>query len=143
MAVNTRFAMGMEALARMALAPEKAHTSHSLAANMQTNAVVIRRMLAALHAARLVSSSKGPSGGSRLLRSPKQITLGDIYRALEPGELFHYGSQKTTENQTLVDAMQSVFRKSRRALEEELDSITLNQLVKKIGKKNAKATPSA
>ncbi len=140
MAVNTRFAMGMEALMRMALEPEKAHTSQSLAANVQTNAVVIRRMLAALHAAKLVSSSKGPSGGSRLLRSPKQITLGDIHRALEPGELFHCGSQKTPENKLLVDAMQSVFRKSRRALEAELDSVTLNQLVKKISKKNAKAT---
>ena len=132
--------MGIEALTLMALEPEKHHTSQSLAARIQTNAVVIRRLLAALHAAKLVSSSKGPSGGSRLLRTPKQITLCDIYRALEPGELFHCGPHITAENRVLVDAMQSVFRKSRRALEEELDSVTLNQFVKKVGKKSAKAS---
>ena len=131
--------MGIEALALMALEPEKQHTSHSLATSIRTNPVVVRRLLASLHAAKLVSSTKGPTGGSRLLRSPKQITLCDIYRALEPGELFHCGPHVTAGNRVLVDSMQSVFRKSRRALEEELDSVTLNQFVKKVGKKSAKA----
>ncbi len=132
--------MGIEALTRIALEPEKAHTSQSLAASMQTNAVVIRRLLSVLHAAKLVSNSKGPSGGSRLLRSPRQITLGDIYRALEPGEVFHSGQQAMAGNQAMGDAMQSVFRKARRALEKELDSVTLNQFIKKVGKRSAKVT---
>lgn len=140
MAANTRLSMGMEALALMAMEPEKHHTSQSLAASIQTNPVVVRRLLAALHTAKLVSSSKGPSGGSRLLRLPKQITLGDIYRALEPGELFHCGPHVTAGNKVLVNSMQSVFRKSRRAVEKELDSTTLNQFIKKVGKKSAKAS---
>ena len=139
MAVNARFSTGLELLTLLALAPEKAHPSQTLAASMETNAVVVRRLLVTLHAAKLVTSVKGPSGGSKLSRSPRQITLGDIYRALEPGEIFHAGSTKTAKNKPLSEAMQTVFRKSRRALEKELDSVKLHQFAKKVGKKSAKA----
>jgi hypothetical protein len=39
--------------------------------------------------------------------------------------------------------MRSVFRKAQKCLEEELDSTTLNQLLKKSGKKAAKTSVGA
>jgi Rrf2 family protein len=138
MAANLRFSTGIEALALMATEPEKFHTSHALATALATNPVVIRRLLSTLSRAGLVSSVKGPSGGTRLAKSPKQITLRDIYRALDAGELLHQTAHDSAETKDLKKTMRSVFRKAQKSLEEELDSTTLNQLLKKSGKKAAK-----
>lgn len=138
MAVNLRFSTGMEALALMAIEPEKFHTSHALATALATNPVVVRRLLSALSHAGLVTCAKGPSGGSHLAKHPKQITLRDIYRALDAGELLHQTAHDTEETRDLKKAMRGVFRKAQKCLEEELDSITLNQLIKKSGKRAAK-----
>ena len=143
MATNLRFSTGIEALVLMATEPDKFHTSQALAEVLATNAVVIRRLLSALGQAGLVTSAKGPSGGSRLSRSPKQITLRDVYRALGAGDLLHRGKHESAETKDLKKAIQGVFRKAEKCLEEELDSTTLNQLIKKAGRKIAKAPEQA
>lgn len=138
MAENLRFSMGIEALVLMATEPEKFHTSEALAAALATNAVVIRRLLSALSTSKLVKSVKGPSGGTRLARSPKQITLCDIYRALGTGDLLHCGTHESIEIRHLRKPIHSIFRKAEKCLQDELDTTTLNQLIKKSGKKAAK-----
>ena len=143
MATNLRFSTGIEALVLMATEPEKFHTSQALAEALATNAVVVRRLLSALSHAGLVTSAKGPSGGSRLARSPKQITLRDIYRALDSGDLLHRGKHESAETKDLKKAIQGAFRKAEKCLEEELDSTTLNQLIKKAGRKTAKSPPTS
>lgn len=140
MAANLRFSTGIEALALMAIEPEKFHTSQALAAALGTNPVVVRRLLSALSQAGLVTSAKGPAGGSRLAKGPKQITLRDIYRALDTGDLLHETKRESAETKDLQKAMHNTFRRAQKCLEEELDSTTLNQLIKKSGKKAAKAS---
>jgi Rrf2 family protein len=140
MAANLRFSTAIEALALMATEPEKFHTSHALATALATNPVVIRRLLSALSRANLVSSAKGPSGGTHLAKSAKQITLRDIYRALDAGDLLHQTTHESADTKELKKTMRSVFRKAQKCLEVELDSTTLNQLLKKSGKKAAKHT---
>lgn len=138
MAANLRFSMGIEALALMAMEPEKFRTSNALATALATNPVVVRRLLSTLRQAGLVASVKGPLGGFELAKGPKQITLRDIYRALDAGELLHQTVNDSADTRDLKKAMRSVFRKAQKCLEEELDSTTLNQLLKKSGKKAAK-----
>jgi Rrf2 family protein len=138
MAANLRFSTAIEALALMATEPEKFHTSHALATALATNPVVIRRLLSLLSRAGLVSSAKGPSGGTHLAKSAKQITLRDIYRALDGGDLLHQTAHHSADTRDLKKTMRSVFRKAQKCLEEELDSTTLNQLLKRAGKKAAK-----
>src|SRR5664279_3192542 len=89
MAANFRFATGVHTLVLLAAEPEILQTSNDIARKLNTNPVVIRRVLASLQKAELVSSQKGPSGGSRLSRPAKSITLRDIYRAVENGDIFH------------------------------------------------------
>lgn len=132
--------MGIEALVLMATEPEKFHTSQTLAAVLATNPVVVRRLLSALSHAGVVTSAKGPSGGTRLARSPKQITLRDIYRAVGSGDLLHRGKHESVETKDLKKAIHGAFRKAEKCLEEELDSTTLNQLIKRAGKKAAKSS---
>ncbi len=64
-------------------------TSEYLAASVNTNPVVVRRILGRLREAGLVISVPGPTGGSRLARDPEQVTLEQVYEAVEEGELFH------------------------------------------------------
>ncbi|MGC1785010.1 MAG: Rrf2 family transcriptional regulator [Acidobacteriaceae bacterium] len=139
MAANLRFSTGIEALALMAIEPGKFHTSQALAEALGTNAVVVRRLLSALSRAGLVTSAKGPAGGSRLAKGPKQITLRDVYRALDTGDLLHQTKRESAHTKDLQKAMHSTFRKAQKCLEEELDSTTLNQLIKRSGQKAAKA----
>lgn len=143
MAANLRFSTGIEALALMATEPDRYHTSQSLAAVLSTNPVVVRRILSALGQAGLVTSVKGPAGGSRLTKTAKQITLRDIYRALVHGDLLHRGTHESAETRDFHRTIRNVFRKAQKSLEEELDSVTLNQIIKKAGKKAGKAAIEA
>ncbi|WP_158748739.1 Rrf2 family transcriptional regulator [Acidobacterium sp. S8] len=136
MAVNTRFATGVHALLLLAAEPDVLQTSEDVARKLNTNPVVIRRVFSLLQQAELVESQKGPSGGSRLARSARDITLADIYRALDPGDIFHTASASATSTNKLSHALQQALKDAQKALEKELDQTSLNQLVKKSGKKD-------
>jgi Rrf2 family protein len=135
MAVNTRFATGVHALLLLAAEPDGLQTSEDVARKLNTNPVVIRRVFSLLQQAELVESQKGPSGGSRLARSAKEISLADVYRALNSGDVFHAASVHATPSGKLNQALNQVFKDAQRALEKELAQTSLSQLVKKTAKK--------
>ena len=88
MAANTRFAVAIHALGMLAFGDELNVTSDDVAKSVRTNPVVVRRLLAQLTRRGLVTVKLGAGGGAQLARSPEQITLADIYRALDEGPLF-------------------------------------------------------
>src|SRR3546814_1009040 len=57
-------------------------TSASLAKAMQTNPVVVRRILAGLREAGFVRSEKGHGGGWTIARDLSAITMRDVYDAI-------------------------------------------------------------
>jgi Rrf2 family protein len=138
MAVNTRFATGVHTLVLLAVEPEVLQTSEDLARKLNTNPVIIRRVLGLLQKAKLIESQKGPSGGSRLARSPKSISLGDIHRALEPNNVFHAATVSGPSVAKIRGALEKACQSAQTALEQDLGQISLNQLVKKLDKKAKK-----
>ncbi len=80
---NSRLSLALHTLGHMAKQPENVQTSAKIAAHAGTNAVVVRRVLGRLREAGLLTSEKGHSGGWRLARAPQNITLADVYVALE------------------------------------------------------------
>lgn len=62
--------------------------SDLIARSVNTNPVVIRRLLGQLNHARLVVSQTGASGGTRLARCPNEINLSEVYKAVSCGEVF-------------------------------------------------------
>lgn len=88
MPTSSRFAVAVHVLALMARAGGEPLKSEAVAASVNTNAVVIRRVLCALARAGIVASQTGAAGGTRLARRPDEITLRDVYRAVEPREFF-------------------------------------------------------
>ena len=81
---NTRFAVSVHVLAYLAFKDGGQTTSAEIASSVNTNPVVIRRLLSALVKSRLVIAHKGAAGGFSLASAPAKITLLDIYRAVEP-----------------------------------------------------------
>ncbi|MCW2398147.1 Rrf2 family transcriptional regulator [Sphingobium sp. B2D3C] len=68
-------------------------TSEMLARIMQTNPVVIRRVMAGLRDSGYVRSEKGPGGGWSIACDPAAVTLLDIYRAIGAPPLFAIGNR--------------------------------------------------
>lgn len=69
--------------------------SGMISKSVNTNPVVIRKILSKLAEANLVVSKPGPHGGSEVARHPSKITLKEIYLAVEEKDsLFHmhYGN---------------------------------------------------
>ena len=67
-------------------------TSDFLAASINTNPVIVRKILLQLKNAGLINVARG-TGGITFTRSSADITFFDVYEAIEPvenGDLFHF-----------------------------------------------------
>src|SRR5690349_15152435 len=133
MRTSCRFAMAVHVLAVLAYKEGDRVTSAFLAGSVNTNPVVIRRLLLALQRAKLVDTCKGAGSGSRLNRSPGRINLGEIYRAVEDCESFGTPSQKPNEacpvGYCIRAALEKVFASAQAALERDLEKTTLAGLI--------------
>lgn len=135
MAANTRFSTSVHTLVLLATEPELQKTSDEIAKQLNTNPVVIRRVLSLLRTAGLVMSQKGPSGGSKLAKSPKAIRIGDIYRAVDVSAVLHSAKNSGEHTARIDGTLEKVYRDAVAAMIAELDSTTLSQLAKKSEKK--------
>ena len=80
---NSRLSLALHTLSHMAASPDQLRTSAEIAAHAGTNPVVVRRVLGHLRKSGLLISEKGHSGGWRLACPAKDITLADVYLALD------------------------------------------------------------
>ncbi len=135
MAANTRFSTGVHALVLLALEPTNLQTSEVVAGKLGTNPVVIRRVFSLLRQAELVKSHKGPSGGSQLSRSPREITLKEIYRALEPGSVFHQAAVTGESTDAVNKELARASRAAESAMLQALEETTLHSLAKRAVRK--------
>jgi DNA-binding IscR family transcriptional regulator len=108
-------------------------TSAFLAGSVNTNPVIIRRLLLALQSAKLVETSKGAGSGSRLSRAPGRINLADIYRAVEDCEPFATPTKKPNTDcpvgYCMREALEKIFASAHAALERDLQKTTLAGLI--------------
>jgi len=108
-------------------------TSAFLAGSVNTNPVIIRRLLLDLQRARLIETNKGAGAGSRLSRSPGRIDLAEVFRAVEELETFGRPSGKPNQAcpvaQCMRDELDRVFASARAALERDLERTTLADLM--------------
>ncbi len=88
MASNSKFSIAVHILTLLATADEENLKSGYMACSVNTNAVVIRRMLCELSKAKLVISQKGACGGTKLAKTPDNISLLDVFRAVESRSSF-------------------------------------------------------
>src|SRR6266436_6158925 len=94
MRTSCRFAVAVHVLTLLAYKEGDPITSALLASSVNTNPVIIRRLLLALQRAKLVETRKGAGSGYRLSRSPGRINLAQVYRAVENSQPFAIPSGK-------------------------------------------------
>jgi Rrf2 family protein len=134
--MNSRFAVAVHIVTLMAWARDEAVKSEMIARSVNTNPVVIRRIMCALARAGLVASQTGAAGGSRLARRPDEVTLLDVYRAVEGGQVFclhpRPPSASCPVGGRIEDVLEKILWDVEMAVEEVLSNITVEQILRRI-----------
>jgi Rrf2 family protein len=133
MSTSSRFAVAVHVLSLMAWSEDEPLKSEQLADSVNTNPVVIRRMLCELAQNKLVISQTGATGGSRLTRRPEEITLLDIYRAVECRGVFslhrQHPSRRCPVGVNIETVLGQVLEQVDAAVEKVLARITIRDVV--------------
>ncbi len=136
---SSRYSISVHILSLIALSPTSC-TSDFIAESVNTNPVIIRRIIGMLKKAGLVHVRAG-AGGTYLQKELDEITLLDVYRAVEVADHEHiFNCHDETNPRCPVGAnIESVFRtkmlQAQSAMEHELDQVTLKQLVSELKEK--------
>jgi len=136
MSTNSRFAVAVHVLSLMAWSGEEPLKSDQVAESVNTNPVVIRRILKELAEAGLVVSQTGSLGGSRLASDPTKTTLLDVYQALECGGVFSLHRQPPSRDcpvgVNIETVLGEVLLEVDSAVEKVLENITINDVVRRL-----------
>ena len=109
-------------------------TSDFLSGSTGVNAVIVRGVLGQLRNAGIVETRQG-SGGAHLAKALDEITLYDIYKAVDCVDdegLFHFHENPNADcpvGRNIHKAMDNRLQTAQAALENELKSTTLAQVV--------------
>lgn len=107
-------------------------TSVFLAGSVNVNPVIIRNTLGQLKAAGLVTIKAG-EGGSSLAKEPKDITLMDVFEAVEKKELlFHFHEKPNPEcpvGKNVHAVLDNKLLAIQDAMQNQMKSITLQDLI--------------
>ena len=128
--------MAVHVLAVLAYKEGDRVTSAFLAGSVNTNPVIIRRLLLSLQRARLVETCKGAGSGSRLSRSPGRINLAQVYRAVEEVEPFATPARKPNEacpvGHCIRKELNRIFGSAQIAMERDLEKTNLADVINEV-----------
>jgi len=133
--ISTRFSIAVHTLSLIAVSSNEC-TGDFIAGSVNTNPVVIRRIMGMLKKAGLVTVRPGV-GGASLRKTPEEITLLDIYQAvnvIEEKRLFRFHedpNERCPVGRNIELALQSELSEAQSAMELRLSQTTLNQLTAK------------
>jgi Rrf2 family protein len=123
MSANSRMTVAVHILSYLVLVSRKRSdpvTSRQIAQSVRTNPVVIRRLLGLLRKRGLVRSQRGANAGWRLARSPKAISLLDVYSAVHEDPLFGLHASPPNPQCPIGRGLPSTLRKVYGTLEADL-----------------------
>ncbi|MGB7201791.1 MAG: Rrf2 family transcriptional regulator [Pyrinomonadaceae bacterium] len=133
MAANSQFSMAVHILAMLARAGNEKVKSACIATSVNTNAVVIRRLLSQLNQAGLVASQTGASGGTKLSKPPADISLCEVYKAVSCGEVFALHAKAPNQDCPVGKNIEAVLcnlqKEIDRSVGEKLSQFTLASVI--------------
>lgn len=134
MKANQDYGIALHILAYLAYNDDEYVTSNRLASSIDTNAVVVRRMLSVLSKAGFVETKRGHFG-SKLKVNPNEITFYDVYN-LFSGELVvgpkHDPNVECEVGVIINKAVKNELKRSSQLFEEELKRFTIGDIHKEI-----------
>lgn len=136
MSISTKFPVAVHVLSILSLNRQATIYSDYIAASVNTNPVVIRRIVGLLKKAGLVDSAPG-MGGITLLKEPQDITLYDIYNAVSAKDKQLFSLHQDTNPACIVgkniqQSLVGVMRTAEEAMEDELKKTTLADTINEI-----------
>ncbi|MET3696855.1 Rrf2 family protein [Bacillus oleivorans] len=140
MKISSRFTVAVHILALISIQKNAVCTSEWIAQSVNTNPVVIRKILGKLKEAGFVQVHRGV-GGAELLKPLAEITLLDVYHAVEvvgEGELFQFHEQPNPNcpvGANIQGVLELILLKAQAAMENVLQEISLEELVTVLNKK--------
>jgi Rrf2 family protein len=138
MQISSRFTIAVHTLVAIEyFRDDNKITSDFIAGSVQVNPVVIRRILSQLKKAGLVEIARG-NGGTTLKLPAAQITLYDVYKAVECVEnekIFHFHENPNPQcpvGSNIHRVLDGELDSAQAAFEENLKRTTIADLVNKI-----------
>jgi Rrf2 family protein len=140
MNVSTRFTVALHILTLLASSSGEALTSEYIAGSVNTNPVVVRRLLGTLRKVGIVSSQPGNGGGWELAKNPDKLTLRDIRRAVNEGSPFSMHNQppnpKCPVGKNIQQVLGPVYDEAERVMENELSHTTIQSLLRSVQRRS-------
>jgi len=136
---SVQFAVAAHIMAALGYYHGEEISSATLAESVNADPTFVRKSLSKLSKAGLVVTKRGQSGASMLSRSPRQITLLDIYRASAAPPAFAIHSypveKRCPVSCHLKECMSALLSQAQSSFERSLAKITLADLVGQIWRK--------
>ena len=134
MQISSRFTIALHIFACVdTFKNDRKVTSDFLAASINTNPVIIRRILTQLKKAGLIIVARG-TGGIEVTRELSEISFYDVYQAIEPvedGNLFRFHEGPNTQcpvGRHIHDLLDDKLNAIQTAMENEMKKYTLEDL---------------
>ena len=139
--MNSQFSVAVHILALVndahATLGDPALSSDFIAGSVGVNPVVIRTVTGLLRRAGLIATRRGVSG-AQLTRPAEQITLLEVYRAVNaPGavlKLHPRPNPHCTVGANIQSVLDQVFRQAQAALEGQLEHVTLADITRAVNR---------
>lgn len=129
---NSRLSVAIHILSLIASKPYEQITSDSIAESVNTNPVVIRRMCGLLKKGGILTSRAGISGAT-LLKSPADITLLNIYLAVQSKSewfaIHDHPNHHCPIGSKIHPTLNNAFSTIQQSMEKELAQITLQDIM--------------
>lgn len=142
MQISSRFTIAVHMLALIQVRTDHL-TSEQIADSVNTNPVIIRQISRALKKSGLIDVRRG-TGGAYLTREARDITLYDVYQAVEAvgkGKLFHAHENPNPNcwvGANINQVLDLILSKAQAAMETILKEISIQEITELIAqKKNA------
>ncbi|HEY0256875.1 MAG TPA: Rrf2 family transcriptional regulator [Candidatus Methylacidiphilales bacterium] len=141
MPANTQFSIAVHVMAGLGVYRNETITTTDLAVSINTSASFIRRTISKLVKANLVETSTGKGGACRLARNPKDISLLEIYSAVEAPKAFAihaYPAQKGCKvSSNIKAALGKALDVVQASTEESLAKINLARIIADLARPKA------
>ncbi|KYG26080.1 Rrf2 family transcriptional regulator [Alkalihalobacillus trypoxylicola] len=142
MSISSRFSVGIHILSLLELNKDEVTSSAFLAASVNTNPAVIRKLIGMLKKADLIEVHPGIAG-AKLKRNLADISLFDVYKAVnvvQEKELFSIHENPNPNcsvGRNIQGTVEQIFTAAQFAMEKVLKNVTLEDVVKEISAKEA------
>lgn len=134
---NKQFCMSIHTITYLNFHKNRLCTSNEIAESINTNPVVVRRILDKLKKANIVGVKRG-IGGAYLKKEIKDISFLDIYKLSSPKTVFALNNKLNETcpiSTNLNGSLNDVLSKIDKIIEEELSKHTLKEVSEYINKK--------